>query len=109
MDTLIHIKGVLREPITAVGPWWKLWPIVVVEQFKSMKFSASHNTRADLFQAVNQVMMDIMKNQGISVIKDEGRSTKDVDNLEFWPMHNFRCIQVEALTLNAAPYTGTVQ
>src|SRR5277367_6100418 len=95
MDTLIHIKGVLKEPITVYGPWWRLFPVVRVERLKSMKFSVTHNTNEDLFPLVDKVMSKVMHDQGISVVKDESRSTKQVDNLQFWPMHNFSHIEVE--------------
>ena len=109
MDTLIQIKGILREPITAVGPWWKLWPIVVLEKHKAMKFSVTHNSQEDLFPLIDKVMVQIFNNQGISIILDEGRSTKQVDNIQFWPLHNFSHIEVETKLMSATPYTGTVQ
>jgi hypothetical protein len=109
MDTLIKIKGILKTPITGSGPWWKLWPKVILEDHKAMKFSVTHNKIEELFPLVDKVMSDVMRNQGISIIKDEGRSTKQVDNIEFWPMHNFSHIEVETRLMSATPYTGTVQ
>lgn len=82
---------------------------MVVEKHKSMKFSVTHSTNADLFAVIDGVMKQIFRDQGISVVKDENRTTKEVDNLQFWPMHNFSHIEVETHTLTATPYTGTVQ
>jgi hypothetical protein len=109
MDTLIKIKGMLKVPITGYGPWWKLWREVVLEDHKAMKFSVTHNSNEELFPLIDKVMSDVMRNQGISIIKDESRSTKQVDNIEFWPMHNFTHIEVETRLMSATPYSGTVQ
>jgi hypothetical protein len=109
MDTLVRIYGVLKEPITALGPWWKLWPLIVVEREKSMKFSVTHNTNAELFPLINDIMNKVIQEKGISVVKDEGRSAKQVDNLEFWPMDNFRYVAVETRLLSATPNTGAIQ
>ncbi len=109
MDTLIQIKGILREPITGFGPWWKLWPIVVLEKHKAMKFSVTHNNNAELFPLIDKVMEQIFRNQGISIILDESRSTKQVDNIQFWPLHNFTHLEVETKLMSAQPFVGTVQ
>ena len=74
-----------------------------------MKFSVTHNSNDELFPLIDKVMSDVMRNQGISTIKDEARSTKQVDNIEFWPMHNFSHIVVETRLMSATPYSGTVQ
>ena|SRR5208282_2707539 len=109
MDTLIKIKGILREPIKDVGPWWLLWPTVIRERHKAMKFSVTHTTNEELFPLIDKVMTQIFQNQGISIILDESRSTKQVDNIQFWPLHNFSHIEVETRLMSATPYTGTIQ
>jgi hypothetical protein len=109
MDTFVQIKGILKVPITRRGPWWRLWMPVVVEDHKAMKFSVTHNTNADLFPLIDKVMDTIFRHQGISIVKDESRTTKQVDNLQFWPMHNFTHIEVETHLLSATPYVGAVQ
>jgi hypothetical protein len=109
MDTLVHIKGMLKVPIRRPGPWRTLWAPVIVSDHKSMKFSVTHNTNEELLPLIDKVMKQIFQTQGISVVKDEGRTTRDVSNLQFWPMDNFSHIDVETHMLSATPYTGTVQ
>jgi hypothetical protein len=110
MDTLIQIKGILRAPIKVYELWWGFFRVVSrVEKHKAMKFSVTHNRQEELFQVVDKVMADIFRNQGISIILDEGRSTKQVDNIQFWPLHNFTHIEVETKMMSATPYTGTIQ
>jgi hypothetical protein len=109
MDTFIQIKGILKVPTTRFGPWWKLWKLEVVEYYKVMKFSITHNTLEELFPVIDNVMQGIFRNQGISVVTDESRSSKQVDNIEFWPMHNFSHIVIETKLMSATPNSGTVQ
>jgi hypothetical protein len=109
MDTLVHIKGILKAPITRSGPWWKLWVPEIVSDHKSMKFSVTHNTNEELLPLIDKVMKQIFQTQGISTVKNEGITTRDVSNLQFWPMNNFSHIEVETFMLSATPYTGTVQ
>jgi len=109
MDTFIRIKGILKQPIYETGPWYTLWRLKPVETYKSMSFSASHKDDAELFSIIDKVMGTIMHNQGMSVVTDELMSTKKVDNLQFWPMHNFSHIEVETRLLSAPPVEGMVQ
>src|SRR5271157_1192478 len=108
MDTLIKIKGILRTPVVLNPRRWFWMPEISVKE-KVMKFSITHNSNEELFPLIDKVMGDVMRNQGISIIKDESRSTKQVDNIEFWPMHNFSHIVVETRLMGATPYAGTVQ
>lgn len=96
MDTLIIVKGRLKEPDGA-------------EAFKVMKFSATHTTEEELFDFVNKIIIKLMNEQGMTIVKDETRPGRAIDNLQFWPMINFRCIDVEKIRLSAQPNTGPIQ
>jgi hypothetical protein len=109
VDTFVKIKGILKRPIYKVGPWYTLWHLTPAETYKSMSFSVEHDNDAQLFTVVDKVMTDVIRNQGITIVSDEGKVAKKADNLEFWPMDNFKCIQVETKLLSAPPAVGPAQ
>lgn len=108
MDTFVRVKGMLKKPRYKRGPWYLLWP-VEIETYKSMSFSVEHENETQLFQVIDKVLTDVIRNQGITVVGDENKVSKDPNNMQFWPMDNFSHIRVETKLLSAPPVQGPIQ
>lgn len=103
MDTMVHFKGILKNPIVEEldGGWFRNWfcPRLVRTTFKSQKLTVRCETDQQLRDVIDKVMQDMQRTQGLVVVTDETRTQTAASNLQFWPLHNFSHIEIELKTL----------
>lgn len=82
MDTMVSLKGVLKEP---VGEF----------KFVEQKLTVRHETDFELRKVIDALMQDAQRTQGLVVVVDETTLQSDPTNLRFWPMSNFLYVGIE--------------
>jgi hypothetical protein len=81
MQTLVIVRGLLKRPD---GP----------NLTKGQAFLIEHPNEEVLGERMQAVLGEVLTYQGLTIVADENKP-KSLDNLEFWPMHNFRRIWLE--------------
>ena len=95
MDTLITIKGILKNPwVEGDG----------LRRYVRNKYVARHNPKnpEELKAACDVGMMDLINKQGLAEVIDENKSAKDPTNLRFWPISMFRYFDTEVKDFTVA-------
>lgn len=85
MQTLVIVRGLLKRPDGA-------------SLTKGQAFLVEYPNEEALGDRMQAVLGEVLTYQGLTVVADENKP-KSLDNLEFWPMHNFRRIWLERRNL----------
>jgi len=85
MQTLVIVRGLLKRPDGA-------------SLTKGQAFLVEHPNEEMLGERMKAVLEEVLTYQGLTIVSDENKP-KSLDNLEFWPMHNFRRIWMERKAL----------